>query len=522
MLATNNLKTKIKLGSNSRLNLADCRAITLGMYRVEIDEVVVDKMQQSYKFLNEKIDKRLPIYGINTQFGDQVNLVDKEINSHPDLYYASIRNRQINLIKSHHCGMGEMVPSEIVILAMMLRAHCLSQGFSGVSPGAVTALMNFINNNIVPVVHRHGSIGASGDLVPLSAIATALIGEDTKVWFCNKLTPAKDAIKEAGLIPLIPDIRDGLALINGTSFMSAIASLAIHDLNRIFKQMLSAIAMTLEAMQIIHSAYHPLVHQLKNHLGSMRVNEFLTNFFIDSQLLTDLDELRESNHQPVQDCYSLRSIAQGFGPFSENLENANIAIENEINSVNDNPIIDVENQKIHHGANFMGYHITNACDILKMDIAQASSWIHALLANLVHPRKSKGLPTSLVDEVDKYNGFRPLQLLAASITVQNRKLAQIQQAFMLPTEGDNQDVNSLGTHAAFDLRDAVFNLEHLTSILLLAATQALEFRGIKKASSKAQKIYQQIRAIAPVIGECRPLAAELNKLSIWLRKDEIA
>ena len=310
--------------------------------------------------------------------------------------------------------------------------------------------------------------------------------------------------------------------------MTAIAALAVYDLKRLFKQLLCAIAMSLESMLVISSAYHPLVHQLKQQTGEITVNQFLLDFWKDSQLLTDLKVFRKMDatlpvtqtDRPLQDYYSVRAVSQGFGPFLENLERATGWIESEMNSVNDNPIISAADKEIYQGANFMGYYVTDACDILKMNIAQASTWLHALLANMLHPRKNCGLPVNLVQEPHKNNGFRGLQLLTAALTIQNRKLAQSQQAFMLPTEGDNQDVNSLGTHAAFDLQEAVANLERITAILLLAATQALELRGVEKASSKGQSIYSIIRKYSPTLTTCRVMQEEIFNVINLLKKEK--
>jgi histidine ammonia-lyase len=437
-------------------------------------------------------------------------------------YHSEINERQENIIRSLSCGLGTIVSPHIVRATMMLRAHCLAQGYSGVHPELINTLLDFLNAGITPVVRCYGSIGASGDLIPLAMIAAALIGEDVAVSYQGKIMMAPEAIQLAGLQAYKPVMRDGLALINGTSFMTAIASLAVHDLQRLFQQMLAAIAMTLEALLVINSAYHPMVHQLKQQVGECDINQFFVDFWQGSQLLTDLDELRATDytHKPVQDYYSIRSVPQGFGPFQENLQRAIVWIENEMNSVNDNPVIDVSEQNIHHSANFMGYYVTDACDILKMNIAQASTWIHALLANLVHPRKNHDLPVNLVPNPSKQNGFRSMQLLSAALAVQNRKLAQSHQAYTLPTEGDNQDVNSLGTHAALDFQESVANLERLTAILFLASSQALELRGIEKASKKAQSIYQVIRQHSPTIEHCRPMSEEIAVI-IQLLKDGV-
>lgn len=483
-----------------------------------------NKIDEAYQFLKSHVKSRIPIYGINTNFGDQVRYIDVSIKDMPETeYYHAIEERQKNIVRSLSCGLGDIVSPEIVKTTMMLRAHCLAQGYSGVHPQLIHALLDFINAGITPVVRCYGSIGASGDLIPLSMIAAAVFGEDVAVHYQNKIMRAPEAIQLAGLTAYKPTMRDGLALINGTSFMTAIASHAANDLNRLFSQMLTAIAMTLESLHVISSAYHPMVHQLKHHLGESTINQFFVDFWQGSQLLTDLDELRVTDyaHKPVQDYYSIRSVPQGFGPLEENLIRATAWIENEMNAVNDNPIIDVKENAIHHSANFMGYYITDACDMLKTNIAQASTWLHALLANLVHPRKNQNLPVNLVPDPSTQNGFRSMQLLAAALAVQNRKLAQSHQSFTLPTEGDNQDVNSLGTHAAFDFKESVANLERLTAILTLAATQALELRGIEKACKKSQAVYHAIRKHSPTIEKCRPMSEEISHLVDLLKNGVI-
>lgn len=518
---------RMKIGSNCRLTLADAKQLATHATVVELNTDSHEKMATSYLFLKNYLDQRLPIYGINTHFGDQVGLLDANLkDADATRYYESINARQENLIRSHSCGLGDVVAPEIVRVAMMLRAHCLSQGYSGVTPETVQTILAYLNSGITPIVRCYGSIGASGDLIPLAMIAAGIIGEDVDVLYQGKILKAPLALEMAGLKKFKPQQRDGLAMINGTSFMTAIASIALYDLRRLFKQMLSAVGMCLESMMVISSGYDPLVHHLKGQHGEIIVNNFLLDFWQGSHLLTDLDELRHANlddtsSRPVQDYYSVRSVSQGFGPFQENIECATHWIENEMNSVNDNPIIDAENNKIHHNANFMGYYVTDSGDLLKMNIAQASTWLHALLANLIHPRKNHQLPANLVEEPGKQNGFRPLQLLTAAIAVQNRKLAQCHQSITLPTEGDNQDVNSLGTHVAFDFRESVANLERLTAIMLLAATQALELRGIEKAGEKSRRIFQIIRKHSPKIANCRPMSDEINSIVQLLKKEKI-
>lgn len=524
-------KNTITIGKDIKLTLADVKYVAQNNAPVMLSTESTASMQQSKDFLQRCIDEYMPVYGVNTNFGDQVGFIDNNLkNKAEPPCYEEIGMRQENLIRSMACSTGNILPLEMVRAAMLLRAHCLSQGYSGVSTEVVNSLINFLNKRVTPIVRQYGSIGASGDLIPLASIAACLIGESADVHYFGSVTKTTVAMYETGIKKLELELRDGLALANGTSFMTGVASLAVYNLKRLFRQMLSAIAMSLESMLVIGSGYHPLVHQLKNQSGEIIVNNFLKEFWCDSNLVSSLETLRNAaitnNNtttpvRSVQDYYSLRSVAQGFGPFHENLENAVVWIENEMNSVNDNPIIDAANREIHHGANFMGYYVTNSCDILKMDISQASTWLHALLANMLHPRKSQQLPANLVQKPEKNNGFRSLQILAASLTVQNRKLAQSHQAYTFPTEGDNQDVYSLGTHAAQDLQDAINNLEKLTAILFLAAAQALEFRGIENASSKAQTIYKIIRGKSRTLTDCRPMSEDMHIITKLLAQEEI-
>lgn len=513
----------ITIGVNRELTLTDAKYLAHDpQLKIILSEESHPAIAYSHELLKQLTAERLPVYGLNTNFGDQVRYMDAQLKTDDSaLYYNSINARQENIIKSLACSQGYIVSPEIIRVTMMLRAHCLAQGYSGVSPETISALLAYLNAGITPIVRCYGSIGASGDLIPLASIAACLLGENVNVMYQGEIMPAPKAMELANLAKFKPQFRDGLALINGTSFMTAIASLSLYDLKRLFNQALSAIAMALESLLVISSAYHPLVHHLKYQLGENHVNAFITNFWKGSQLLTDLDELRSADSaiKPVQDYYSLRAVPQGFGPLQENLNTATKWIESEMNSVNDNPIIDMVENKIHHTANFMGFYVTEACDLLKIDIAQASTWIHALLANMVHPRKNHGLPVNLAIDPDNHNGFRSIQLLAAALTVQNRKFAQAHQAFSLPTEGDNQDVNSLGTHAALDFQESVANLERLTALLFLAAAQALELRGIEKASHKAQEIYRLIREHSPTLADCRPMSEEIITL-VQLLKDE--
>ncbi len=522
----------ITIGVGRKLDLTAIKAVARENSKVRLSEQSIAKMKASHQILINSADTRTPVYGLNTQFGSQVNILDKNLDSDEKEYSESLKNRQLNLVISHNCGLGEEMGEEISRATMLLRSHCLALGHSGVRPIVVDSLLDFINNKIHPVIRKYGSIGASGDLIPLSSIASALIGKG-EVLYGNRKIESAIAMKNVGLEKLQLETREGLALINGTSFMTSVAAISLYDLKRIFDQMLSAISMALESLRVIDSAYDPLVHKLKNHSGEIEVNNIIRKLWKGSRLIRNLSDLRikslknfktnGSNNidNNLQDYYSLRSVPQGFGVFKENLQTAEKWIEDEINSINDNPVIDPSSMKICHGANFMGYYVTEACDLLKMDVSQASTWLHAILSNLYHPRKNFGLPANLIEHSEIYNGFRPLHILSASLTVQNRKLAQSQQAYMIPTEGDNQDVNSLAAHAAQDLKESVANLERLVSILTISSAQALEFRGLNNCSTHSQNVVKKIRKVSSFVNIDRPLNKDVEKIIEIMRLEEI-
>jgi histidine ammonia-lyase len=506
------LRHQVVVGGSRHIDVTTLVAVARHGAAVELEPDSRASMRACQSYFSSQVDSRVPIYGLNTQFGDQVVLLDRHLDDYEgERYQDSLKNRQNSLIKSHNCGMGELAPTDVVRGAMLLRSRCLSRGYSGVRPEVVDAYFEFLNRGITPDCFRYGSIGASGDLVPLATIAAAVVGEDVQVRYDGGTLPVRRLLTQLGISPLQIQGREGLALINGTSFMSSIAGLALHDLTNLFDSLLSVMAMALEALLVIEDGYHPIVHLLKGHTGELFVAERIRSSWTGSRLIRDLKRARSEGTAEigVQDYYSLRSVAQGFGVFHENLARAKQWIESEMNSVNDNPIVVPEHQQVYHTANFMGYYVSSACDMLRADIAQAATWVHALVANLVHPRKNRGLPVNLIEDPTNYSGFRPIQILAASLTVQCRKLAQSHASFVLPTEGDNQDVNSLGTHAAFDLRASVEHLQQLTGILLMAASQALELRGLEKAGQRSRAIVEQYRQQVPYLREDRLVHEDL-------------
>jgi len=484
-------------------------------------------MNQSRAVLQQFVDQRLPVYGVSTQFGDDAHRV--HISGDYDDYLQSLVRRQNNVIQALGCELGEESTEEIIRATMLLRIHALAQGASGVRPEIVDAILELLRHDILPVLRRYGSVGASGDLIPLSALARVLTGGH-QVRHGGKLLPASEGLRLAGIRPMLLQMKEGLAIVNGTSFSTALAAYATHKLCHLLPLSIAASAACAEAMRVMDSGYCAFVHESKHHRGSIQIANFVRLCWENSSLIRSLDALRgewrdsllsrgTAAQEHVQDFYSLRSIAQGFGPFYDDLERAVPWVENEMNSANDNPIIQVKENRIYHGANFLSDYIATICDQLRADIAKGSTWMHALLGNLVHPRKNRGLPANLVSDPEEYTGFKTIQLLAASLAIHNRSRSLPVAAVMLPTEGDNQDMVSLGTHSALDLLEVTENYARLTGIMCVAAAQALELRGIEKAGRVSRDIHAFVRRYVPFLGRDRALGDELAVLTDALWND---
>jgi histidine ammonia-lyase len=372
------------------------------------------------------------------------------------------------------------------------------------------------------VIYRYGSVGASGDLIPLSGIARALMGEG-QVRLHGELKPAVEALAAIGMKPEPLTMKEGLAIVNGTSFMSAVAGLAAARLCSLLPLSIAVAASLIESMLAMDSPYMAFVHEQKRHAGQVRVASFIRDCLRGSKLVRVMAELRmewrsmllehgRAQQENVQDYYSLRGIAHGFGPFADDLERGVTWIENEMNSLNDNPLIDTETEYIYSSANFLGDYVAVAGDQLRADIAKAGTWIHALLGNMINPRKNRALPSCLVCNPDAVTGFKTIQLLVAALAIHNRNRCLPVSSVMLPTEGDNQDMVSLGTHSAMDLLEVTENFETIVAATLLAAAQALEIRGIQKGSPTSQKLWEFTRQHSRFVDLDRPLHDEIASL----------
>jgi phenylalanine ammonia-lyase len=434
------------------------------------------------------------IYGVNTGIGGNVNI---------SLAHDQMELLQANLVRHMACATGPPLPHDVVRAAALLRIATFLTGASGVRIELVDALAELLNRGVTPIVPRYGSVGASGDLMPSAYIARVLVGEG-EAEFAGRRLSAVEALSEAGLAPLRFAPKEALALMNGTTFMTAVAALLQVDGFRVLKMLLSAIGLAIEAMQAPALPFEAWVHEQKGHPGQIAVAAYLR------ELLEGSGYTQPSGGQSM---YSLRCPPQGLGQVWDALEDARPVIEREINSANDNPLIDPDTGVMYKAGNFYGGHVARLLDAWKLDLAAMANWGNSIMALLVDDRFNQGLPANLTPQPGVNSGFKGMQLSVTSLCCAVRQMAGSSTIHSLPTEQYNQDVVSLGMHAAVTAMDALECLRNETAMVLLAATQAVDLRGgPAKLGHGSRAMYEQVRAISAFQDKDRPMEHEIAQV----------
>jgi phenylalanine ammonia-lyase len=492
------------------------------------DEEFRRSIERGRETLQRKLNAGEVIYGVNTGFGGNARYMipDDEAAHH-----------QRNLLEFLSCGVGEPLGEEAVRAAILLRANALARGLSAVRMVVIERLLELLNRHITPVVPRYGSVGASGDLCPSAYIARAMCGRG-EVVYQGRRTSAADALDKEHLEPLALEAKEGLALLNGTTVMTGVAAIVVDEASYLFRLALGAVAMTVEALRSSPDYFHPAIHMAKRHPGQLAVAEMLNSMLFDSRLAVPLEEIRQrvekagrqahSQHdvvaasESIQSPYSLRCSPQGLGPMLESLEQARTVIEREANSVNDNPLIDPSSDRVYHTGNFYGAHIARAMDGLKLDLVNLANWTHSIMALLMDDRFSNGLPPSLSPHVGLYQGFKGMQIVHTSLVTAIRHWSAPSLIHTLPTEQYNQDIVSLGTHAALTAADIVRLLREAVSITLLSTVQAIDLRqGGGKLGVGTRPVYRAIRAVSPFVEADRALDRDIAAVSKLIELREI-
>jgi histidine ammonia-lyase len=468
-----------------------------------LSEESILNIKKSYQYLHQKIkNDKSPVYGINTGFGSLCNVKIADEN---------LSKLQENLVKSHACGTGEYVPKPIIKLMLLLKIQSLSYGYSGVQLQTVARLIDFYNHDILPVIYNQGSLGASGDLAPLAHLALPLLGMGD-VWIGEKIVSSEETLKKHHWEPIVLQAKEGLALLNGTQFMSAYGTyilLKSHKLSYLADLIGAA---SVDAFDCNMSPFSPLVHLVRPHRGQVktaaRIREFL-----------DESEIGSSEKQSVQDPYSFRCIPQVHGATKDTILFAHKTFKTEINSVTDNPNIFIEADTIISGGNFHGQPLALALDFLGIALAELANISERRTYQLVSGLR--GLPDFLVNNPGLNSGFMIPQYTAASIVSQNKQLATPASVDSIVSSNGQEDHVSMGANAATKCLRIVNNLETVLAIELMNASQALEFRKPKKSSPLLESFVGSFRLVVPFVAEDRLLATDIHAAVAFIQSFSI-
>ncbi|SHK33558.1 histidine ammonia-lyase, partial [Anaerobranca californiensis DSM 14826] len=410
-------------------------------------------------------------------------------------------------------GVGEPFPEEVVKTMMLLRANSLAKGYSGITMETLELLLEMINNDIIPLVPSQGSLGASGDLVPLAHIALVMIGRG-KAYLNGEIVPGIEALNAVGLSPVELKAKEGLALINGTQAMTACGVLALKKSEEIKKLADVIAALTCEALNGIIDAYHPKVGEIRPHKGQQDSGENLRNLLAGSRLISRQGELR------VQDPYTLRCIPQVHGGSREALDYVKKVVLTEVNSATDNPLIFSDEGQVISGGNFHGQPLAIAMDTLAIAISEFANISERRIERLVNPQLS-GLPAFLVEEGGLNSGFMIPQYVAASLVSENKGLSTPASVDSIPSSANQEDHVSMGTIAARKALKVVENTINVLAIELLCAVQALDFKGPGKMSPITREIYDLVRSKVSKLVEDRELHQDINKCAELIKSGTI-
>lgn len=481
-----------------KLTIEDVSRVSRGSEPVAISPAARARLVAGRARLQELLTRGERIYGVNTGIGGNVGIA---------LAPDQMELLQHNLMHELGCATGQPLPTDAVRAAILLRIATFLTGASAVRPELADALTELLNRGVTPVVLRYGSVGASGDLMPSAYIARVLLGEG-EAEFRGRRLPAAEALAAAEIAPIRFAPKEGLALINGTVVMTGVAALLWLDAFRVLRALLGAVALCVEALHAPEIAFAAWVHEQKGHPGQIAVAAYLREM-LEGSLYT-----RESAGQA---CYSLRCAPQGLGQVWEALEDSRATIEREINSANDNPLVDPDTGALYKAGNFYGGHIARMLDTWKLDFAAMANWGNSLMALLVDERFSGGLPANLTPEPGVNSGYKGVQLSITSLACAVRQMAGPSSIHSLPTEQYNQDVVSLGMHAAVTAMDSLACVRNLTAMLLMAAAQATDLRGGPGALGRGSlEIYHAVREIAEFERRDRPKEREIAALAAKL------
>jgi histidine ammonia-lyase len=488
------------------LALAEILSVALNGEAVTISRLVEPRVSASRKVVEEIIERDSVVYGVTTGFG---KLSDVRIPR------DALRELQLNLVRSHACGIGEPLSETEVRAMMLLRANVLSLGFSGIRLEIIQLLCDMLNRRVHPVVPEKGSVGASGDLAPLAHLALTLIGEG-EAFFDGQRMESAEALGRAKLRPVQLQAKEGLALLNGTQAMHAVGGLAVLRAKRLSRLADVSGAMSLEALKGTPAAFDPRLQDARPHPGQIAAAKHLL-------MLLEGSEIRQSHLKDdprVQDAYSLRCMPQVHGAVRGALSHCEEVLLVESASATDNPLVFAESAEVISGGNFHGAPLAYAFDYAAIAVADLMGISERRMDRLVNPDKSEGLPAFLAQKPGIESGFMIAHVAAASLVNEARVLAHPASIDNITTSGGKEDHVSMGMTSALKLRSMIDLAENLLAIELLAAAEGLEYRRPLKSGAGVERAFAVVRKLAPPLTKDRSLANDIARVAEAIRRGD--
>lgn len=492
--------------SGQKLSLEEIAAVARGTEQVTLAPAARERALLSRRVVDEITASGRAVYGVNTGFG---KLSDIRIEP------SALRELQLNLVRSHACGVGRPLSEEETRAMLLLRANVLALGYSGARPLLIETLIRLLEHRVHPVIPEKGSVGASGDLAPLAHLAIVVIGEGEAFYQGERLQSA-EALRRANIEPVELEAKEGLALLNGTQAMGAVGSLALHRAETLARAADVAGAMTLEALLGTPAAFDERIHAARPHAGQIEVAAHL-------RALLDDSEIRQShieNDPRVQDAYSLRCMPQVHGAVRGALRHVRDIVEIETGSATDNPLVFTTENELLSGGNFHGAPLALAFDYAAIAVTDLMSITERRIDHVVNPLMNEGLPPFLTAQAGISSGFMMAQVTAAALLAEAKVLAHPASVDSVPTDGNKEDHVSMGMTAALKLRSIVENAELAVAIELLAAAEGLEYRRPLQPGRGVGRAYEVVRAHVPRLTRDRTLAPDMETIAGLIRRGE--
>ena len=497
-----------------RLTSGDFEKVLYQNEKIQLDPGAVEKINLNFNFLKE-YSKDKVIYGINPGFGPmaQYKINDKDQ-----------RQLQYNLIRSHSSGSGDIFSEDLSRATMLARLNGLMQGSSGIHQDTVELLNSLLNKKISACIFQRGGVGASGDLIQLAHLALNLIGEG-ELLVDGKLQSASEIFQKEKITPLNIHLREGIALLNGTSAMTGVGMVNIIHAKKIVNLAVTLSAITNELMKSFDDHFSQELNQVKSHVGQQKIAEGMRSFLHDSKLIRKRpDHLYHAKineavfTDKVQEYYSLRCVPQVLGPVYDTIVNTEIVLENEVNSVNDNPVIDHIKENVYHGGNFHGDYVSLEMDKLKIVITKLCILAERQLNYLLNDRLNQKLPPFINLGIPGLNfGMQGMQFTATSTTAENQTLSYPMYLHSISNNNDNQDIVSMGCNAALITHKVIDNTFDVLAIQTIALMQAIDYLNChSRLSTATSSIYNEVRSIMPSFIDDQPKYRELQLVRSYL------